>query len=337
MVSRDDSIYEAWPDIEMTSTGKLICIFTRCNHHSDRDNSQLMLCESMDRGKTWSRPYPLTKPCNASDYWNNGRIKRLSDESFVIVCDKILGEEKENKAQVYMWKGDINGKFNFEPIITPVRGIVPDKLLELKCGRWLIAAHCLNTKTGKLEEGLWYSDNKGETWSERIIVASDERYNLCEASLLELPDGTIVAFMRENSGLGFDCMKSISYDMGESFHGVYPMPIPACHRPVSGLLNSGKLMISYRFMQGGKGWLGNWTQNFFAAITDINSVKALERKNQSVRIMPVDYDRSPVSDLGYSGWVQYPDGEIYMVNYIVDDAPMAQIRGYSFYESDFIL
>ena len=55
------------------------------------------------------------------------------------------------------------------------------------------------------------------------------------------------------------------------------------------------------------------------------------------RIMPVDYDRSPDSDLGYSGWVQFPDGEIYIVNYIMDDAPKAQIRGYSLRPEDIVL
>jgi len=44
--------------------------------------------------------------------------------------------------------------------------------------------------------------------------------------------------------------------------------------------------------------------------------------------MPVDFDRSPKSDLGYSGWVQLADGEIYIVSYIVDDWPRGQIRGY---------
>ena len=42
--------------------------------------------------------------------------------------------------------------------------------------------------------------------------------------------------------------------------------------------------------------------------------------------------------LGYSGWVQFPDGEIYIVNYIVDDAwDKGQIRGYSLTMDDFIL
>ena len=55
----------------------------------------------------------------------------------------------------------------------------------------------------------------------------------------------------------------------------------------------------------------------------------------NTRIMPLDYDRSPVSDTGYSGWVQFDDGEIYVVNYIVDDAPNGQIRSYSLRLEDF--
>jgi sialidase-1 len=53
--------------------------------------------------------------------------------------------------------------------------------------------------------------------------------------------------------------------------------------------------------------------------------------------MPLDFDRSPESDTGYSGWVQFVDGEIYVVNYIMDDAPKAQIRGYAFTERDMLL
>ena len=36
-VSRDESIYEAWPDVAMTNSGKLIAIFTECEHHLNRD------------------------------------------------------------------------------------------------------------------------------------------------------------------------------------------------------------------------------------------------------------------------------------------------------------
>ena len=90
-------------------------------------------------------------------------------------------------------------------------------------------------------------------------------------------------------------------------------------------------------MQGGKGWTGWWTQNFFAALTDKESTLAAARGDAHTRILPIDFDRSAASDTGYSGWVQFEDGEIYIVNYIVDDAPKGQIRGYSLHMSDFIL
>ena len=82
--------------------------------------------------------------------------------------------------------------------------------------------------------------------------------------------------------------------------------------------------------------MGDRTQNFFSAIFDDATALESERKKMAVRIMPIDYDRSVHSDLGYSGWVQFPDGEIYIVNYINDDAPKGQIRGYSLRPGDIV-
>lgn len=96
-------------------------------------------------------------------------------------------------------------------------------------------------------------------------------------------------------------------------------------------------MITHRNRQGGQGWTGWYTQNFFAAFTDRESALAESYKGAHTRIMPIDYDRSPKSDLGYSGWVQFDDGEISIVNYIVDDWPRAQIRGYSLRPEEAIL
>jgi len=67
------------------------------------------------------------------------------------------------------------------------------------------------------------------------------------------------------------------------------------------------------------------------------AVLAETRSGAHTRILPLDFDRSPASDTGYTGWVQLPDGEIYVVNYILDDAPKAQIRGYALSLEDFLL
>ena len=51
----------------------------------------------------------------------------------------------------------------------------------------------------------------------------------------------------------------------------------------------------------------------------------------------LDNDRALSADSGYSGWVQLPDGTLYVVNYITDDAPRAHIRGYVVGRDDWYL
>lgn len=342
VVSRDDSVYEAWPDLVKTRGDRLICVFTECTHHKNRDRSRIVMTHSDDRGRTWSQKRPLTEYSDSSLYFNNSRISRLPDDSLAIICDRVDGTSKTAgecgpATCQYVWRGDSEGLHFGEPAILPFSGIVPDKYRVLSGGRTIVSAHSKNTETQKLEQHLWYSDDGGKSWSGRITVASDPRYNLCEGSILELTDGTLVCFLRENSRQGIDCLKAISYDGGESWQGVYRTPIPAVHRPVTGYLADGRIMMTYRFIQGGRGWMGACTQNMFAAFFDEESARATERGGQSARIMPLDYDRSPDSDLGYTGWVQFDDGEIYIVNYIMDDAPKTQIRGYSLYPRDIML
>lgn len=335
-VSKDDNYYEAFPDVVLTDGGKLIVVFEECTHHSDRSYARIMKTESTDRGRTWTKKEKFTDSNDGwPPYWNCARISKLNDGRLIILADWILNRD-EASAEVYYWIGDQEGTEWDGPHLGPSDGIVPDQLIQTKSGRWLMSTH-LWGKHGFLEQSAWYSDDEGKTWSDRKIVASKKGLNLCEGSIVELDDETLVCYLRENSGLGYDAYKAISKDGGETWEGPYNVPMPGCHRPVSGILNSGQVMITHRYMHGGKGWVGFWTQNFFAGFMDQEACKAEKREEQGLRIMPVDFDRSPVSDTGYSGWVQFDDGEIYTVYYIVDDSPNGQIRGASFYEDDVII
>ena len=340
VVSCDPNIYEAWPDIALTPSGKLVCVFSECTHHGNRDYTQIVTVESTDRGRTWSAKKPVTEGTRGLDYYYNcARITQLRDGRLGIIVDRApVGDEgrtAEKSVNLLYFSSD-EGRTWSMPQETPLRGIVPDKLLVLNNGRWIISAH--HPKDGFLTQFLRYSDDQGKTWSKRITVGKKHGLNLCEVSILPVGGSTLVAFMRENSLQGWDCMKTISRDNGKTWSEVIQFPLPGCHRPVAGFLQNGLIMITYRFMQGGKGWLGTWTQNFFSALTDRESAVGLTRGDAWTRIMPIDFDRSPKSDLGYSGWVQLPDGEIYVVEYIVDDAcDSAQIRGYSFRPEEFRL
>lgn len=335
VVSNDKSIYEAWPDIVKTKSGKLVCVFSECKHHGDRDQARIVYKESLDKGKTWSDKTALTEKSTSDNYYNCARISKLPDDTLVIIADYVIKNESHN-AKTYLWKSIDDGKTWKGPFDTPSQGIVPDKLLVLKSGRWILSSHFLDISINKLVQYLWYSDDSGITWSDRITVAKDEKYNLCEASILEVEDNVLVAFLRENSWEGYDCFKAFSYDGGETWDGVYKIPIPGCHRPVTGFLSDGRILMTYRFIQGGKQGWGRTTQNFMGCIFDKQTALEKERRQQQTRIFPIDYDRNPKADLGYSGWVQFEDGTIYVVNYLLDDEPKGQIRGYTFKIEDFL-
>jgi len=333
IVSKDDSIYEAFPDLVQTDSGKLICVFTECTEHADRTDARLVITESLDRGRTWSPKKPLTEKGTKTDNFNCARISKMRDGTLKIICDRLKVEDGKYSSQIYVWSADPEGENWSDPVVYPFNGIVPDKFLELKNGRWIIAAHTpeQSEEHPLLEQYLWYSDDRGKTWSDRVTVAADSRYNLCEVSLLEYDDNTLVAFLREDSFEGYDMLKVISHDNGETWSEIYNLPMDAGIRPVAGFLNDGTtVMVTYRFRP-------LRAQNMFASFLRKEDLMCVWRQQHRARIMPLDYDRNPEPDLGYTGWTQFADGEIYVVNYIKDDSDKAHIRGYSFYIDDVMI
>lgn len=338
-ISRDDSVYECFPDLTRTKSGKLICVFRESEHHGKLNGSRLVYTESLDEGKTWSEKKALTpRMCEAFAY-NCPRISTLPSGEIVIICDVLdrsVDEDLLKDCVQHVFTSTDDGNTWSAPRTLDIQGIVPDKYQVLSCGRHIFGVHRRDPETKTLTQYGYFSDDGGKTWTETII-AKDARYELCEVSIVEMENGILVAFMRENSGLGICCMKAISKDYGATWEGVYETNIDACHRPVVGKCENGKFLMTYRFMQGGKGWLGAWTQNLFGAFLTKESALATTRKGHTARIFPISFDRSPKSDMGYSGWVELSKNRFYVVNYLLDDAPKAQIRGYEFEKTDVIL
>lgn len=328
-ISRDENLYLAWPSLVKLKNDHLFCIYTSCNHHNQRDNSSLKVVRSTNRGRSWSEPEAFTEVTDITNYYNNARVQRLGN-SIVIVCDKVYGNElAEIPADVYMWISDDEAQTFTQPIKIPACGIVPD-IKQLKNGNWILTAHRTIGDIGKLVQFAWISEDRGKTWSDEIIVGKSDKYNLCEASVLECTDGTLVSYMRENSGKGYDGIKTMSKDGGYTWEGIYDTAIQGCHRPTIGHLNDGRVLVTYRYLPNPQALYT------FVALTDEESCLKTCRDEQWVRVKELDFDRNKQQDCGYTDWVQFDDGEIYIVNYIKDDWNKGQIRGYSIHPSEMI-
>lgn len=366
IVSRDDGIYELVPDVVRLPSGKLICIYRESDGHTVRRFSNVVTRSSLDGGQSWSERRYLAQASPNEDgivlKWNCPRIQRLSNGRLLALCDVFPSPPDErtdltNSRTVFWWSED-EGETWSEPHRTPIYGIVPDRLVELPSGAWLLVTH-IRKKGDKYDpqgmkaEIAHRSTDEGQTWEGPFIVGQDERYHLVEGSVVLLPDGELVCYMRENSGRNLPALKSFSRDEGRTWDGVYETPMSCCHRPVAGLLPSGNVLVTYRYRTPGSSgayipgrqsaeptWtkssrVSYWARNTFAYLETLESTKARQLDQQGGIILPLDHDHSSRSDGGYTGWAVLHDGTIFCVNYIVDDAPMAQIRGYWFDESDF--
>ncbi len=336
-VSRTDTVYECFPDLARLADGTLLCVYRESDSHVAHDYSHLVWRTSADDGETWSARHLLVESCRGDDLykWNCPRTGRLSDGRVYYLCDGYPSDrryEDEGSSTKIWWRTPEGGWDG--PHDTGVPGIVPDRLCELPDGTLLLGSHVRDEETGKLKQMVARSDDGRSSWSPQATIAADPGLNLCEGSILPLPGGELVCYMRENSAQGWPLYKSISRDGGASWQGPYLTLIHGGHRPVAGLLPDGEIMITYRYTTGGSPFQA---KGLFAWRESVQSALCNDPSDQYGRVLAIDHDRSPRPDTAYSGWVNLPDGRTFIVNYIVDDAPMAQIRGYWIKRNDFLL
>lgn len=338
-ISRDDAIYECFPDVCRTATGRLIIVYRESEAHSAARFAHLVWRVSDDEGRTWSDKRYLARS-EASDgvlfKWNCPRISQLSDGRIIALCDGYPVPPGEGGSQydsrIWMWTSTDDGASFGAPTETPVPGIVPDRLVELRSGRLLLGTHVRAPEIGDIGRQMVHlSDDGGATWRGPITVSATHHYWSCEGAFLQLPGGEVLCYMRDNSRTGRPGPKCISFNEGEDWLGPFDTPMNGCHRPVPGMTRSGHVMVLYRHQPG----RGPFAKNLFAYRESVESALAPLRDDQTGIVLPLDHDRHPQSDSSYCGWVELEDGRFFVVNYIKDDAPMAQIRGLYFTEDEF--
>jgi len=342
IVSRDDRVYEAFPDLAATPSGRLVCIYRESDAHRPVAISNLVWRTSDDSGRTWGPRRLLAQAEPRGDRlfaWNCPRIVCLQDGRLIYLCDAYELPPDEDQgcrdSRIYFWVSKDQGQtFEGPQCQSGPIGVVPDRILVTHQGTWLFST-TYRPATGKMEgQYLWRSTDEGKTWEEPICVAYDDNLELCEGSIVQLDSGALVCYLREDQRKGYPGFKTISHDDGLSWEGVYPTLMPCAHRPVAGLTKSGKVMVTFAEMLNE---ISPGRRNLRALLETQDSALETDHDKQYGIVLSLDHDRvtTGLSGNGYTGWLQLPGDDFFVVNYIFDDAPNAQIRSYRFSESEF--
>ncbi|MDR1282155.1 MAG: glycoside hydrolase [Opitutaceae bacterium] len=348
IVCRDDSSRLTWPDVAVAQSGRLVCVLTERSGTVERRTTRVVCVTSGDRGRTWSERRPVTPALEYRSVWDTcwhcPRITALRNGRLAVMVDCVSTPQKKGaflgeRSNWLCISGDGGETWDI-PRKLPVTGALPDRIVELgagpHAGRWITTTHVvINGRNRSWLPQAWISDNRGKDWDGPFIIADEPGLQLCEASVLALPEGELVCFLRNRSKGKNETWRAVSRDGGITWGEAVPFPLPGCYRPSARILVGEQVLVSYCFSQN-ISEAGGCSENLFCAMTDVDSCLG-SPEDAKVRIMPLDYDRSAHPDIGCSGWVGLEDGSIYVVNHIVDNTPEAHIRGYHFRMGDIIL
>ena len=328
--------------------------------------------ESVDKCRSWLEPDALAEHkesrARIRESWQVGaalncpRLSALRDGTLLIVGDLVLPESGGRERWAIMsWRSRDNGLTWEGParMDVPQPGIVPS-LLELRDGRLLLGL----VRPDNNVPWVCFSSDCGDSWGDLTYLPTTEDDIIDEAGFVELEDGTVVGFgrnvVRERQHVPSTALKVISRDGGQTWDGPFQTWLMGCEgRPKAGLLASGEVCVTYRCDMPNESLAMHVMTQPAAASNelghmverkpspeDIPDAEARARRETRPwymtayypgRTIILDVDRSVHRDSGYSGWVQLDNGDIFVVDYINDDAPLAHIRGYRVSRADVIL
>jgi len=345
-VAREDNIYKCFPDLAQCGDGTLVLAYRESLEHAPYPFSRIAIQRSFDEGCCWTRKeYVAVADSSKEGRWNNPRLLCTGGQNLLLLCDWFpLGVgEGDPRSEIHLWRSCNGGKSWGAGQDTGILGHICPSIARLRDGTLIIAGtqNCnLPPRDVDVRANVFRSGDGGQTWQGPFFVAGDPALCLCEGTVVELPDGTLVAYMREDKRQEY-AYKAVSSDGGRTWHGPFRTQLYRCSgRPKAGLLQNGDVAVTYGCGINPRNLMLYVESACVAAragdtLCDSHASR-IGMIGKSVHFA-IDHDRSITMDGAYSGWVNLAGGDIYIVQYILDDAPMAQIRGYRVSRGDYKL
>ena len=297
-IAQTDTDYISFPDVCVTRGGRLVCVYRVADKHV-ATRSRLEVKTSEDRGRTWSAPQVLA---------DRGHCPRLA----VLDSGQVLLISDGTSIGTAVYRSDDEGRTWSKPTAAGLKHAIPDRPIRLGESSLLTTGHrhVGSAKSPLLGQAtsaqvFYRSDDLGSTWREWAILACNPNLVLCEASAFKMPDNSLRAYLRENSGVQEPTYVMSSFDEGTSWTPPEASPTIG-HRPCAGLLQSGRVLVTYRHVGpngGNRAWLGDVDKDrFFApAAFDVGTGARMTENglivdNDSGDANAVMYSLRPITD-----------------------------------------
>ncbi len=348
-ISRDDRYHEAWPNICIAANGNLVCSYSEADVHGGGAVPSAVVRVSEDEGRTWSEPIVVDTLLNRprDGFMMCRSVIRLQDGSLLLAVDWTRTDFTRPPGAPHNWSNDpANGACGevrlYRSFDNGQTWTGPEKtgclavslnIKQMSDGTLFISAEHYHASGQWWSQMLYRSRDNGKSWSDPITVLNDPRWDANEGDIVEMPGGELVMYLRENRTRTMIGMKAISYDGGATWEGPFAAgKWPINGRVAAGLLGSGDVLVMHRV--GGfalQHQFGFFVESPETALAKLPyDDRAGLQPPAGLRWGIIDNDTSAYPDYGYGGWEELPSGDVYAVNYIVDDAPRnrPQIRGY---------
>lgn len=224
IIKQEPKKYLSFPDIIQSNINhdQFFIVYREGNKHHPKW-SKLIVLESLNGGDTWKKKHSFNLTLFRHGFvWNCPRLSYI-DDSLNIICDAKSGTvERMARFGTHRFTSYNNGKsFSHTEVTMP--GMVPDKVIKFK-DKLICANHKIKSTKNDLVQLVSWSRDGGETWYDTNILANNKREQFCEASIVKLSEGRLIAYLRDNSGHMRKIWRSTSED-GIYWSKPYPLNI----------------------------------------------------------------------------------------------------------------
>jgi sialidase-1 len=379
VIDNNPNFHKAWPSVARAANGNLVVTYKESDGHLNLEFSNLVVRVSSDQGLTWSDRIVLAEvkdPVHDGLLQDAGRITALQDGSLLIAVSKNSSRRQLTPGQPYLLRyvegartllfRSVDYGLTWQCEEAPLGIPMISTVRQLRSGTLLIGAtrfsYERNPWHNQQIQDVYRSTDNGRSWQGPIVVCDHPDYQPSEGDFVELDDGTLVCYIRDEDfradlPVRMTGLKCLSYDDGLTWEGPFSSGRWLYNgRMSAGRLPSGEIMVTTRLGMGKlrpyfgtfhdeprrkPELVGYWHGEYpllHAYIESQADARLPTPPSQTyadplppgARWFVIDNDLSPHPDFGYSGWVSLPSGEVYVVDFITDDAPPGrpQIRGY---------